>query len=119
MAVAALQRHELRNAFRLAVFRMEITNEQCRAVLELIESDLRAGVLADCVPTWLELFRTAEVLGAAHTEELGIRAMDLLHVAAARTLGAALFLTFDARQRTLARRVGLRVLPDQRSSPSA
>lgn len=119
MAVTALQRHELRNAFRMAVFRKEITTAQCRAVLALIESDLGTGVLTGCVPTWAELFRSAEVLGAAHTEALGIRFMDLLHVAAARTLGAVLFLTFDVRQRTLARRIGLRVLPDQRSSTSA
>ena len=36
---------------------------------------------------------------------------DLLHVALALTLGATEFLTFDARQATLAKAAGLKVKP--------
>jgi len=111
LGVTLLQRHELRNAFRLAVFRKEITTEQCGAVLSLIDADLETGALASCTLPWQELFREAEALGAVHTEALGVRAMDLLHVAAARSLGAETFLTFDARQNRLALGAGLKVLP--------
>jgi hypothetical protein len=48
LGVTLLQRHELRNAFRLAVFRKEITTEQCGAVLSLIDADLETGALASC-----------------------------------------------------------------------
>jgi len=37
--------------------------------------------------------------------------MDILHVAAARTLGATELLTFDTRQRAVAQAEGLRVKP--------
>ena len=58
-------------------------------------------------PVW----RDAEDLAAAHTETLGVRSFDLLHVALAMTLGATEFLTFDARQAVLAKAAGLKVKP--------
>jgi predicted nucleic acid-binding protein len=51
----------------------------------------------------------ARRLSAAHTERLGARAIDLLHVACALLLESELFLTFDQRQSELARAEGLRV----------
>jgi predicted nucleic acid-binding protein len=53
----------------------------------------------------------AEELSAAHTETLGTRAADILHVATAAALGATLFLSFDTRQKALAAAAGLRVMP--------
>jgi predicted nucleic acid-binding protein len=49
-------------------------------------------------------------LSLAHTERLGTRAIDLLHVGAALTLETELFLTADARQAQLAKAAGLGVL---------
>jgi predicted nucleic acid-binding protein len=40
---------------------------------------------------------------------LGTRALDVLHVASALTLGCKRFVTYDARQARLGRAVGLRV----------
>jgi hypothetical protein len=40
-----------------------------------------------------------------------VRSFDLLHVGLAVTLGATDFLTFDARQATLAKAAGLKVKP--------
>ena len=45
------------------------------------------------------------------------QSLDILHVAAALTLGARVFVSFDDRQRKLARRARLKVLP--RIRPSA
>ena len=42
--------------------------------------------------------------------------LEILHVAAALTLGARVFVSFDDRQRKLARRARLKVLPRIRSS---
>ena len=52
----------------------------------------------------------ANQLSAVHTEKLGLRAIDLLHVASALTLESELFLTTDARQAQLAKVEGLNVV---------
>jgi hypothetical protein len=44
----------------------------------------------------------AERLSALHSETLGTRTLDTLHVAAVLALGLAELLTFDARQAALA-----------------
>jgi len=56
-----------------------------------------------------DTFREAEALAAAHTETLGVRSFDLLHVGLAIVLGATRFLSFDARQVELARAERLKV----------
>ena len=58
-----------------------------------------------------DAFREAERLAAAHTETLGVRSFDLLHVGMAVALGATEFLTFDTRQAALAKAAGLKVKP--------
>jgi predicted nucleic acid-binding protein len=102
-----LHRHELRNALRLAVFRKEIDMERRNAAFADIESDLGDGILAHVPVPWTNAFREAEHLGKAHTETLGIRGVDLLHVGIALALGAKRFLTFDTRQVELAKAAGL------------
>lgn len=52
----------------------------------------------------------ATKLSTAHTERLGARAIDLLHVASALTLESELFLTTDTRQAQLAKAEGLKVV---------
>ena len=104
-------RHESRNAIRLALFRKEITPDECQAVLAAIEADAKTGALAEIPVSWVEVFAEAEALGAAHTPKLGIRASDVLHVASAAALGVKTFFTFDARQKALAVKTGLKVKP--------
>src|SRR5436305_1829536 len=104
-----LHRHELRNALRLAVFRKEIDTERRKAAFGDIDSDLADGILAHEPVQWTDAFRQAEHLGKTHTETLGIRGVDLLHVGIALTLGAKRFLTFDSRQLELAKAAGLNV----------
>ena len=57
------------------------------------------------------MLQVADELGDKYTRTLGVRALDLLHVGAARALGARVFLTFNVRQHALAKAVGLRVGP--------
>lgn len=111
LAVGPLHRLELRNAFRLAVFRKEITLAQCRAVLANIEADFASGVLAEVTPAWTEILDRAESLSSVHGDSLGTRAMDTIHVAMAITIGARDFYTYDARQASLAKKAGLKVKP--------
>ncbi|MCP5542890.1 MAG: PIN domain-containing protein [Akkermansiaceae bacterium] len=51
----------------------------------------------------------AERLSATHSEKLGTRSLDILHVAAALVLGSTVFFTFDKRQAKLGKAAGLKV----------
>lgn len=106
-----LQRHELRNAFRLSLFRREITAAECQELLDAVRADTQTGVLMETPVSWEEVYAQAEALSAAHTKSLGTRGFDVLHVAAAKALGTKLFLTFDARQKALATKAGMKVSP--------
>ena len=103
-----LHQLELRNALRLRVFRGEITASQRDGSLNMILADLAGGVLAAASPALGAIMTEAERLSALHTETLGTRSLDVLHVAAALVLGLKELLTFDARQAALARASGLR-----------
>jgi predicted nucleic acid-binding protein len=111
LPLTLLHRHELRNAIRLRVFRGEITAEQRKDAFREIESDLADNILSHTPIPWTDTFREAENLAAAHTEALGVRSIDLLHVGLAVTLEATEFLTFDTRQAVLAKAAGFKVRP--------
>ena len=111
LAFTSWQRHELRNAFRLAVFRGDMTAQQCQTLLATTETDMQAGTLVETALTWADVYAQAETLSAAHAAKLGTRASDVLHVAAAVVLGVKEFYTFDARQKALATKAGLKVKP--------
>jgi predicted nucleic acid-binding protein len=104
-----LHQLEFRNALRLRVFRKEITPAQRDASLNMMLSDLAAGLLIHAEPHLTDLTIEAERLSALHSETLGTRSLDILHVAAALVLGLSEFLTFDVRQQALAKAVGLQV----------
>lgn len=104
-----LHQLELRNALRLRVFRGEITGAQRDASLNLILADLASGVLASAAPSLSRTMTEAERLSATHSESLGTRSLDILHIASALVLGATEFLAFDQRQARLANATGLRV----------
>lgn len=100
---------ELRNALRLRVFRRDIAARQRDASLNAVLADVAGGVLAAAAPPLAALMTEAERLSALHSETLGTRSLDILHVAAALVLGLPEILTFDARQSALARAAGLKV----------
>ncbi len=104
-----LHQLELRNALRLRVFRREITGAQREASLNMLLADLAAGVLAPTSSALPDVMIEAERLSALHSEKLGTRSLDILHVASALVLGCASFLTFDRRQAALARASRLKV----------
>jgi uncharacterized protein len=104
-----LHQLELRNALRLRVFRREITAAQREASLNMLLGDLAAGVLTAVSPAMADVVAEAERLSALHSEKLGTRSLDILHVASALVLGSTAFITFDRRQAALARAAGLKV----------
>ncbi|MDO8541519.1 MAG: type II toxin-antitoxin system VapC family toxin [Opitutaceae bacterium] len=108
LVFTAWQRCELRNAIRLSVFRGNHDNQTATAALQRIDIDVAQGDLADTPLVWPVVLDKAEALSARHAMQLGVRALDLLHVAAAISVGAGRFLTCDSRQLALARAAGLR-----------
>ena len=76
-----------------------------------MELDLRSGRLVKTVLKWPVVFRLASRLAKVHSVTVGTRSLDILHVAAAKSLRAGEFVSFDTRQRALAAAVGLRVAP--------
>ena len=103
-------RLEVRNAIRLAVFHRLIDAGQGKTQLKQVDLDLQdVSLLVHTPVDWVAVMRAAEKLGGANTENIGCRSGDLLHVAAAVELNFELFLTFDERQKKMARAAGLTV----------
>jgi len=108
LPVTWLHQLEFRNALRLRVFRREITQAQRDASLNTMLTDLASGVLVHADPPLMDLTFEAERLSVLHSETLGTRSLDILHVAAALILGLPEFLTIDRRQHAMALASGLR-----------
>ncbi|MBC2604242.1 PIN domain-containing protein [Puniceicoccus vermicola] len=104
-----LNQVEIRNALRLRVFRKEITTTQRDQSLNLLLSDLSAGLFKNAEPAQDNVLIETERLSAQHSEKLGTRSLDILHVAMAVVLGCERFLSFDVRQVKLAKAAGLKV----------
>jgi predicted nucleic acid-binding protein len=107
----ALHRIEVRNALRNAAGRKEITEQECRAAFRLIEARLGEQVFVHAAVEWTNTFRRADELSEEHAPQGGQRTIDLLHVATAMDFGAKIFLSFDDRQRQLAKAAGLDIKP--------
>jgi predicted nucleic acid-binding protein len=102
---------ELRNALYLAVFRKQIQEQIRRAAWQTIERDIRSGIFTRAQLDPDRLHEKAADLADKHSATVGTRTLDLIHVAAALLLGSKLFLSFDNRQRNVAKREGLGILP--------
>lgn len=109
--ITALHRLEMKAAFGQKQRRGEITRTERNAVLANFDSDLAAGVFAEMSPAWMDVFRRAENLAAAHASTNLCRSLDTLHVALALELGATEFCTLDQRQAAMAKSAGLAVVP--------
>ena len=104
---SALNRLELRNALELAVFQNRISPAESAAAWQTIEADLRDGFLTATSLPFSDVLNEAEQLAASHTAKVGSRSLDILHIAAARLLGASEFVTFDQQQIMLANQLSL------------
>ncbi|MEW6687713.1 MAG: type II toxin-antitoxin system VapC family toxin [Pseudomonadota bacterium] len=121
LAVTHHGRVEIVNAICLAAFRGAITHEAMRDALDSFDEDFAAGRCIQADLLWRAALQRAAGLSRKHTPLLGCRTLDVLHVACALELGLRRFLTFDERQRQLARSAGLRpvMLPKARSARPA
>ena len=101
---------ELCNAIQLRVFRKTLSNHDAERAQCEFEKDALIGTFI-AKPFSPAAFELAKRLSLKHTPTLGIRSLDLMHVAAALVLEATAFLSFDNNQRKLAAAVGLTLFP--------
>ena len=101
---------EIRNALRLKRFRAEIDEGQLAASTAMLGTDLATGRLIRARIDWPAVCAEAERLSAAMTASIGVRTIDLLHVAAALNQAASGLVSLDHRQRAAARASGLEVV---------
>jgi predicted nucleic acid-binding protein len=106
-----LHRTEVRNALRNVTARGEMTLPELRLAFQQIDEDLRDGILLHAPVEWTNVFRSADELSETHATREGQRTIDILHVAIALETRARTFLSFDQRQRRLAKAAGLKVKP--------
>ena len=102
---------EVRNAIRLKAFRGEISAAEISQSIAAFGQDLATGRWQRPVYNTAHVEQMAENLSREHSATIGCRTLDIIHVAAALVLGIQVFVTFDARQGSLARQAGLTVKP--------
>ena len=100
---------EILNALELAEFR-QASQSAAAARAKARFGDLLANGSWISIETDLtRVFQRAQGLSRGHSRVIGCRSLDVAHVASAMEIGAREFWTFDARQKELARQVGLKV----------
>lgn len=109
--LAPWQEIEVRTALRLKAFRQEITTAEMEASLEAFDQDISSGRWNRPEYREATVWRFARDLSDRHAAKIGCRTLDLLHVAVALSLGVKTFVTFDERQRAVAKLEGLTVKP--------
>lgn len=110
VVVNSLHEIEIRNALRLKRFRNEIDAGQLAASLGMIVADFVDRRLIRYAVNWRLVYDAAERLSAAAAATLGVRTIDLLHVAAALSRKADGLVSLDRRQCAAARQTGLEVV---------
>ena len=110
-SLSPFNEYEFLNAVWLSCFRGAIAEDQAAAMLEDFAADLAEARLVPEVASITAILEEAKRLSARHTRKHGHRAFDILHVAAAVTMKADAFLSFDLNQRELAKAAGLKVVP--------
>ena len=110
LTVSSLSEFETLNAFGLRVFRNEMLPIHRNNAVRDFDEDIKTGVLT-LMPLHEACFTRAKTLAQTLTPNIGVRAVDLLHVAAAMELGATSLFTFDRKQHRTARTAGLAVNP--------
>jgi len=109
ICISAFNRFELINALRFSECRRSLKPGESARHHQLFSHALADGRLTEKNCNLADILAEATRLSAAHTLTGGHRGFDILHVAAARVLGATHFLTFDTNQKRLAEAEGLKV----------
>lgn len=107
-----LHRLEIKNAIYLKTGRNEISSAEAKHGLALLQHDLASGLLHAPQYDLAASFNRAEDLAVRHAAPTLARSLDILHVAIALEIECDHLVSFDNRQRAIAKRAGLKVLPN-------
>lgn len=113
--------HELEftNAIKLKQFRNEMTSSEAETILGRFNQHETDGIFYRPAINWPDAFARSLKLSKNHTETIGSRSLDVIHVALALSVGADRFFTFDEKQSLLASTVGLQTVTCISSTPAA
>ncbi len=103
---------ELVNGVRRCLTAGIIDRREHDAIFRQISDDESSGILVRHSLQQLEHYARARELSKKFTPEISARSLDILHVAAALLLKETQFASFDEKQRILAQKAGLKLLPD-------
>jgi len=109
LVITLLGELEFANALALRAFRKEITSSESASVFAHFRKDILDGIFR-VSPLPHGAFERAIQLSQKHSSRIGTRTLDVLHVAAAITLRARFFYTFDHSQAELARVANLLIM---------
>lgn len=107
IVISAFNRFELGNALRFAECRSLLETGEAARHLQLFQNAIADGRIIAKTCNLADVLAEATRLSSRHTLTGGHRGFDILHVAAAKIIGATHFLTFDTNQRKLAENEGL------------
>ena len=110
IAVNLFHEAEFENAARLKLFRLEMSAERVKDILDARDEDILAGRLVRRPVNWPQAFEEARVLSAMSTAKTGCRTLDVLHIAVAVKWGCEWFASADVRQLKAAKAAGLKIL---------
>jgi hypothetical protein len=102
---------ELINGVRRTFAVKAIDQQEPDAIFRQIADDEASGILVRHAVDQAEHYAKARELSKKFTPTIPARSLDILHVAAALLLKPAKFASFDDRQRMLAHKAGLAVVP--------
>jgi predicted nucleic acid-binding protein len=112
--VTSLVLFEFRQSIRLQEF-LHSRNPQLgfdratgKAAFVQLQVNIASGALVMIAADWNDVIQLAERVSNRHASFEGYRSFDILNVATALHLGAHEFLTFDAKQKKLAKAEGLK-----------
>lgn len=107
IVISAFNRFELGNGLRFAESRRFLKIGEAALHLQLFNNAIIDGRIIEKTCNLADILAEATRLSSLHTLTGGHRGFDILHVAAAKIIGATHFLTFDANQKRLAEIEGM------------
>lgn len=111
LALTLLGELELLNNVHRACALKDMNQAEHDAILRQIATDETEGILVRVALADVDLYARARSIAKKFSTEINSRSLDILHVAAAELLRVSFFVSFDVKQRLLAQKVGLHLLP--------
>ena len=112
LALTLLGELELVNGLHRGLAARIIDQREHDAIFRQISEDEAEGILVRHLLPQVEHYAKARELSKKFTPEISARSLDILHVAAALLLRTTEFASFDEKQRVLAKKAGLRLVPE-------